>query len=167
MQVSRIERARCRVDLGVLCAFAAVVGLDISVRVFPGGPPIRDAGHARLMARLRSATPGVRWQTEVPIPLRGDRRAIDAVGHCRNGKVAAELEMRLVDAQAASRRARLKAKEAGIDRVLLVLPATRLNRAAVEGGDPTLSASFPLSRREILRAMRDGMTPPGSGILLL
>lgn len=167
MQVSRIERARCRVDLGVLSAFAAVVGQDLSVRVFPAGPPIRDAGHVRLMGRLRGATPLIRWRAEVPLPIPGDQRAMDAVGECSDGRVAAELEMRLVDAQALVRRATLKAKEAGIERMLLVLPATKLNRSAVEGASPTLTASFPLGSREVLAAMRSGRMPPASGILFL
>ena len=54
-QYSRLERG---LTIGVSIERAAVllaaVGQELSVRVFPTGRPIRDAGHAALIGRFRN-----------------------------------------------------------------------------------------------------------------
>ncbi len=69
-ELSRIERALVRgTGVVLLSRLCAVVGLDLTVRAYPGGSPIRDAGHARLLARLRTHLhESLRWLTEVPLP---------------------------------------------------------------------------------------------------
>ena len=54
-QYSRLERGLTG-GLTIEQATIALdaVGLDLSVRAFPGGSPIRDAAHAALIERLRS-----------------------------------------------------------------------------------------------------------------
>src|SRR5688500_15301998 len=48
-QVSRIEKGSVRQpSLEELICIAGVVGLDLVIRTYPRGDPIRDAGHARL-----------------------------------------------------------------------------------------------------------------------
>lgn len=78
---SRIERMAVP-DVGIvrLSAMLAVVGLELSARAFPGGSPLRDAGHAALLGRFRTRIHrGLHWAVEVPLPRPGDPRAWDAL----------------------------------------------------------------------------------------
>lgn len=100
-----------------LAAWGATLGLDISIRAFDAGSPLRDAGQLRLLGRGRHAV-GTRWawRTEVPVtsnPL--DRRAIDAVLTAPRGRVGLEAITRLVDAQAQVGAALLKQEASGVD----------------------------------------------------
>lgn len=127
----------------------------------PGGSPLRDAGHVRVLARLRALLPATyRWRTEVPIPITGDRRAIDAM--VADPPIAAgfELETRFGDAQSTDRRILIKQRDAGLSAMILVVPDTRHNRLAVAAAAPTIRASFPLDGRQVLRALRAGSPPP-------
>lgn len=80
-QVDRIERGAIEtLSLPSVVCIAAVVGLDLVIRTYPRGDPIRDAGHARLLERLRQRLhEGLSFRTEVPLPIVGDLRAWDAV----------------------------------------------------------------------------------------
>jgi transcriptional regulator with XRE-family HTH domain len=64
-----------------LYRWGAVVGLDVSIRAFPGGSPLRDAGQLRLLERFRRIV-ATAWicRTEVPVSNDPrDRRAFDMV----------------------------------------------------------------------------------------
>ena len=79
-QYSPIERGLSP-DLTIATAVRlyAVLGLDLSVRAYPVGDPIRDAAHVALLERLRRLChPSITWRTEVPFPMAGDLRAWDA-----------------------------------------------------------------------------------------
>ncbi len=54
--ISRIERGELE-DLGLVAAseLLAAVGLDLSIRAYPGGRALRDAAHAALLERLHAA----------------------------------------------------------------------------------------------------------------
>jgi hypothetical protein len=167
-QISRIERGRATTDLVVLAMFAAVVGLTLRARLFPAGPPVRDVAHARLLARLQRRLPErSRWRSEVPLPLPGDQRGIDAMIVEPGINAGFELEVRLLDAQAVSRRASLKQRDAGLACMVLVLADTAANRAAVAAADATLRAVFPLDGRSVLQSLRTGRAPPAGGILFV
>jgi transcriptional regulator with XRE-family HTH domain len=75
---SRIERGLWpAVPALHLFRMAVVVGLDPTMRMYPGGDPIRDAAHVRLLARFSSRLEAsLRWASEVPLPLPGDRRSL-------------------------------------------------------------------------------------------
>jgi transcriptional regulator with XRE-family HTH domain len=167
--VAHWERGTVRADAIQLARWGAVVGLDVSVRAFPGGAPLRDAGQLRLLARARTAIAGDwRWRTEVPVSRDPrDRRAFDAVLGTAAGTIGLEAITRLTDAQAQVRAALLKQTAAGLDRMVLVLAQTRHNRAAVADGAPTILGSFPASPREVMRALRDGELPKENGIVLV
>ena len=79
-EISRIERGLSpKVPLVTLARFAAVVGLDLSAKFYPGGPTVRDAAQVELLATLRAQLHrSLGWATEVPMPLAGDQRAWDA-----------------------------------------------------------------------------------------
>lgn len=166
--LSRLERGGHATTIRSVAVIAGVVGLDLSVRLFPGGAPVRDAAHLRLLARLQSALPGLRsWRAEVPLPIPGDQRAIDAVARAGLASIGFELETRLADAQAVARRATLKQRDAGLDRMVLVLADTRANRAALAAAWPTLRATFPAEPRSLLAALRAGAAPSANGTVLI
>ena len=101
-ELSRIERAQVEgaslVVLGQLCA---VVGLDLAARTYPGGSPIRDARHGRLLMRLHHGIhPGLGWALEVPFPNPGDPRAWDALIKGEDWRYGVEAELNPIDGQA-------------------------------------------------------------------
>ena len=70
-KILRVEHAESPdVPLLTLNQMAAVVGLDLSLKSYPGGQPLRDAGHSRLLERLHARAHSIlRWNTEVPFPM--------------------------------------------------------------------------------------------------
>jgi len=164
--VSRIERGVAAASVDDLAALAGVVGLDLVVQLYPGGSPIRDTAHVRAMGRLKAILPAAfRLAAEVPIPISGDQRAVDAVLVDPPLRVGFELESRLLDMQALVRRVALKQRDAGLARMVLVVPDTPANRAAASTARATLSAAFPAGHRLVLAALRTGRQPPANGIL--
>lgn len=164
--VSRIERGTTAATVDELAALAGVVGLDLFVRLYPGGSPVRDAPHVRVMGRLKALLPtAFRLASEVPIPISGDQRAVDVVVIDPPLGVGFELKSRLLDMQALVRRAALKQRDARLARMVLVVPDTAANRAAAAAGQATLGAAFPLGPRRVLGALRAGKLPPANGIL--
>jgi transcriptional regulator with XRE-family HTH domain len=152
-----------------LARWGAAVGLDVSIRTFVAGSPLRDAGQLRVLRRARSAI-GERWvwRTEVPVSNDPrDRRAFDAVLWEGRFRIGLEVITRLTDAQAQTRAALLKQEVAGLDRMVLVLAQTRRNRAALASASPTLMPSFPMTPRAVLGALRAGRRPAANGIVLV
>ena len=164
--VSRIERGATAASVDDLAALASVVGLDLVVKLYPGGSPVRDAAHVRIMSRLKALLPAaMRLAAEVPIPIPGDQRAVDAMVVDPPLRVGFELESRLLDAQGLARRVALKQRDARLARMVLVFPDTPANRAAAASGQATLDAGFPVGHRATLAALRAGELPKGNGIL--
>jgi transcriptional regulator with XRE-family HTH domain len=166
--VSRIERVLApNVPLGRLDAFAAVVGLQLSVRLYPAGRPLRDEGQLALLDRLkRRLSPGLSWRTETPVPIAGDFRAWDASIHGPGWTVFVDAETRIRDVQALDRRTALKRRDTGTDRVILLIADTRSNRTILASlGDSLIRDAIP--GRTILAALQSGMDPGGSGVVLL
>lgn len=132
-KVSRIE-AGGSPSLSLLDAvlLADAVGLDLSVKAYPGRTPTRDAGHARrLQSVLAHVGPPLRYRTEALLPARDgvpERRAWDALLFDAGGQTGVELEQRLYDVQSQTRRILLKWRDSGAERLLLVVADTRTNR---------------------------------------
>jgi len=168
-EVSRIERGLAPwVSVDSICRLAVVVGLTASIRLYPDGPPIRDAAHAALLERLQRQLPALlQWRAEVPLPISGDRRAWDATIRGEGWWVAVEAETRLHDLQALERRLALKRRDGGEPRVILLINDTRPNRAALASARESLRSEFPLEAREILGALRAGRAPTAGGIVRL
>jgi len=167
-EVWRIERA-CSptVRVATLGRVAGIVGLALSVRVFLDGDPIRDAAHVRLLTRLHARIhPDLRWRTEVPLPLPGDRRAWDATIGGRGFVVGVEAETRIRDAQAVVRRLNLKQRDGELDRVVLLVAGTRANRQAVRLAMDDV-ASFTIASRDALLALREARDPGGNAVIIL
>jgi transcriptional regulator with XRE-family HTH domain len=167
-QVLRFERGLLGLvpirDAGAWCA---TVGLDLVVRVFPAGDPIRDAGQQRLLARLRATIhPALRCRTEVPLPMHGDLRAWDLIIQAPGVRVAVEAETVLADLQALERRLHRKQRDGGVDRLILLIADTRGNRLAIDAA-PAAFAGFSRDARGALRALRSGLVPERSALVLL
>jgi transcriptional regulator with XRE-family HTH domain len=98
---SRIERGKlARLSIETACRIGAVLGLDVSVRAYPGGRSIRDGGQApRLQKFLECIGDPLRFRLEMPLPARGDRpeqRAWDVMLFGHNERTAVEFEARLL-----------------------------------------------------------------------
>jgi len=168
-EVSRIERGQAlHVPYETLVLIAAVLGLDIPLRTFPAGEPIRDIAQLTLLAKLRGLLPdGLRWRTEVPLVIPGDRRAWDAVIEGRGWRVPVEAESRLRDVQACSRRVALKRRDDQSAVVILLVADTRHNRRVLRLAGPDLAAEFPIRSIAAVAALANGEPPSGSAIVLL
>ena len=167
VQLWKLERGRrSGLELERIGAIGAVVGLDVRLKAYPAGDPLRDAGQLRLLERLRRELhPSLRWRTEVPLSIPGDLRAWDAVIQGRGWRVAVEAETVLADLQAVERRLELKRRDAGdhVDHVVLLVADTPRNRNAL--GAPAAFPGLPGRTREILGAFRAGRLPT-SGIVI-
>jgi transcriptional regulator with XRE-family HTH domain len=165
----RIERGRlANVSVVQIATACAAVGLKFSARPYPDADPIRDAGQTRLLERLRGQLPtSATWRTEVPMPTPGDFRAWDAVCTLDRVKVAIEAEVRLTDMQALDRKIALKRRDSGIGLVILLVADTAGNRRLLAHHREALRANFPLDTRAVLAALRAGLPPRASGIVLI
>lgn len=166
---SRIERGTAGgLSLMDLARALAVVGLDLHVRAYPGGQPLRDIAHRALLERLRSHLgAGAGWRTEVPLPGPGEQRAWDARIAIDPVRIGVEAETRVRDGQGLERRLALKRRDGEVDHVILLLADTRHNRDFVHAHGDALRASFPLDGRIALRRLAAPDDPEGSAIILL
>lgn len=168
-EISRIERGVvAELDLVLASRLLAAVGLELSVRVYPTGEPIRDAAHERLLSAFRGVLhPSLRWRREVPMPIPGDLRAWDAVVTGRGWSVGIEAELAPRDLQALQRRVALKLRDARLDGVVLLIPDTRRNRLLLREHADGLRDAFPVPGARTLELLRVGMPPPGSALVVL
>lgn len=148
---------------------ASVLGLDLAVRVFPGGNPLRDGAHAAHLHAVIGTVAAPLWsRLEVPLPLRNDfdRRAWDAMIFGAEKRTAVELEMRIRDGQAVERRLSLKRRNDPTEGFILLIADTRNNRRVLNE-NPGLFAGLPRLRlRKVLAALGSGRHP-GSGLVLV
>ena len=88
-----------------LAKVCSIVGLDLSVRAYPGGRPLHDARHAAMLERLHGRiSPALRWSLEVPLPDVADQRAWDAMIRGVGWRFGVECELNPLDGQALLRR---------------------------------------------------------------
>jgi transcriptional regulator with XRE-family HTH domain len=168
-QYSRIERGASR-DLTIDRAtrLFAILGLDLSVRTYPTGDPIRDAAQVALLGRLRERChPSIRWRTEVPCPIAGDLRAWDATAICPAFRAGVEAETRIRDAQALDRRMALKERDGEMDRLILVVLDSRSNRLALRSTEEVLRARFPVPGVRALALLGAAVDPGGNALIVL
>jgi len=166
--ISLLERRIVEPGPIQLARWGATVGLDLPIRTFPGGSPLRDAGQLRLLRRFREKVGELwAWHAEVPVSSDPrDRRAIDVVLSQPPYRIGAEAIVRLTDGQATARALLLKQAASGVDRMVVVLADTRHNRMALDDATPTMGPAFPLSSREMVRALRAGALPSANGIVV-
>ncbi len=168
-QVSRIERGLSP-DLSIAMAarLGAVLGLRLSVRSYPDGDPIRDAGQVRLLEAFAGRChPSLARAWEVPFPIAGDLRAWDLTLRGPTFRAGVEAETRIRDVQALERRMALKERDGGMDRLILVVLDSRANRATVRAHADVFSARFPVDAARALELLAVGADPGGNALILL
>ncbi len=128
MEISRIERgASAHGPAETLCRIAAVVGLRLSMELYPEGPAVRDAAQLSGLATLRfRAHNSFVWRHEVPVTNDpDDRRAWDAELSRPGVLIHVEFEVNLVDMQAVERRLTLKKRDGRPGSLIVVVRSTR------------------------------------------
>jgi transcriptional regulator with XRE-family HTH domain len=169
-KVSRIEAgASAKLALTDAIVLADAVGLDLSLRTYPGRSPTRDAGHARRLGSFLSHVGRpLRYRTEVLLPARDgipERRAWDALITGADGETGVELEQRLYDVQSQTRRILLKWRDSGVERLLLIVADTRGNRRVL-AEFPDYFGQLPrLRTASVLQMLEAGIRPPTGMIL--
>lgn len=162
----------------VLTRLASALGMDLSMRLYPGtGPPIRDRSQAAMLnALIAIVDPRWRATPEVPVsqPVRG---VIDLVLDDTYGKevVACEAQSELRRLEQQVRWSRLKAEALRASRAghghgpdvgrLLLLRSTRRTRAIVAEHAELMSAAYPAGAAEIHAELTGDASWPGDGIL--
>jgi transcriptional regulator with XRE-family HTH domain len=171
-QLSRFERGAIdRASMTELGAWFAVLGLDLVIKAYPAGDPIRDRAQLALLERLRSRLhETLRWRPEVPLPIEGDLRAWDAEitgPKPDEWRARVEAETKIADGQALERRLTLKLRDDPGGHVILLVSDTRANRAALRSMGAGLRELLPLETRAILTSLAAGRDPGMSGIVIL
>lgn len=163
-----LERGRtAQVSLLRASIVSAALGQDLSLKLYPFGPPVRDAAHLRLVTELvEQISPLWRRTHEAPIPIEGDGRAWDVLLE-GPASIGVEAETRLGDLQALARAMHLKRRDSGITRVLLVIRGSKRNRLLIREFLPALRSAFPLGTGEVMRALRVGRDPGADGMAIL
>lgn len=167
-EVGRIERGEAPwltiVDASKLLS---AVGLDLWAKAYAAGPPIRDSAHVHLLDRFEARLPSaMRREREWPVPLPGDRRAIDLMLFDLPLRTGVEAETRLTDEQALERDLNLKRRDARLERVFLLVADSAWNREVIRAS-MTLPRMFPLETRAVLAALKQGRDPGADGIVIL
>jgi transcriptional regulator with XRE-family HTH domain len=171
VSVDKVQRA-LRGEPGSLtiefaARMAAVLGLQLSVGLYPDGDPVRDRAHLALLTRLRTRLgPGLRWRAEVPIPITGDHRSGDALIECDDFDALVEAETHLHDIQALERSIAGKQRDLGASRVVLLVSDTRHNREVIRDV-AELRRRFPIATRACLAALGRGRDPGGDAHVIL
>lgn len=169
-EVSRIERGRAPwVSVTALSRVAAVVGLDLWTRLYPGSDALRDAGHLRLESAFRDRIgAGLRVAAEVPVGDGRDQRAWDLVLADRSGsRAGVELDTRLTDVQAYLRRLALKRRDGDVDRLIVVLADSRSNRAVVDAGRAAIESTLRIEPGGAWPALTRGELPADDVLLFV
>ena len=168
-QFGRIERGGLPgLTIDQASRAAAAVGLRLVMRTYPDGDPARDAAQLAALERFKARLPAeAMWRTEVPLPIPGDRRAWDAMVELHGRRAGCECETRLRDAQALERRSALKARDGGVDLIILVVADTKSNRAFLELHREQLRGLLPLDSRQVLDAFRRDELPEKGGIVIV
>ena len=168
--VERLELGQPNVSLRTAGLVAAAVGLDLSIRSYPGGPHIRDVGQVRLLLRLtRRLGPEWRWRYEVLLPGDRDQRAWDAVARHERTDLGfvVDAETRVRDAQELLRRVALKRRDGGSPRVVLLVSDTRLNRLRLREAGDVFGSAFPVGTRAALAALTAGRDPGHDTLIII
>lgn len=100
------------------------------------------------------------------MPITGDLRSGDAVITVQLTDLLVEAETHLGDIQALERRAGAKARDLGVERVVLLVASTRHNRHVI-ALHPELSQRFPIGTRACLAALGRGEDPGGDCLVVV
>jgi transcriptional regulator with XRE-family HTH domain len=164
----RIEDGRVAVTVERLAQMAAVLGMELSVGLHPGGDPLRDKGHQALLNRFRSLLSDA-WQVtaETPLPGPGEVRAWDLLLRTPGQLVGVEGETRIRDMQALVRRIRQRERDGRVGCIVVVLADSATNRRMVGELRVALGDGWSSPPRPVFAALRRGRPLPGAGVVLV
>jgi hypothetical protein len=182
-QVGRIAHGGSP-DLSIRLAtvLLAAVGLELSVRAYPSGRPLRDTPQLELLSAFREHLhPRLSWATEVPVVVAQGRafdlRAWDATisGATLAGRPIAgeswrygvEAETRIRDGQAVERRIALKVRDGDVDGVIVAVKRTRSNRTALLSLGAAWEWLSQVPGPIALERLAAGMDPGGNAVIVL
>jgi transcriptional regulator with XRE-family HTH domain len=167
-ELGRIERGEAPwLTITHAARLLRAVGVDLWMKTYPAGPPIRDAGHLRLIADFEARLPpSVAAQREWPIPNDRDRRALDLLLTGLPVRTGVEAETVLSDLQALEREMNLKRRDARLGRMVLLVRKSRRN-VRILGVAAALRHAFPLRTRAVMAALSRGSDPGADGIVVL
>jgi len=177
--LAQVERGDREPSISVLAAIAEVLGVDLSMRLYPNtGPIVRDHIQARIVEELlRIAHPRWRRLTEVPVykPARG---RIDVVLHDPQPAVvvATEVHSQVRRLEQQLGWARLKAEsmpsadfwrfaDSPTVGQLLVIRSTRATRELARRFESTLRSAYPAPVAEVFGTLVGTSPWPGNGLL--
>jgi transcriptional regulator with XRE-family HTH domain len=169
---SRISAIECDdyedIPFIVISEYLAVVGLELSARAYPAGDGLRDEGQAKLLLSfLDLVHDSFTRRTEVPLPLPGDLRAWDASLAKARLRIGVEVETRIRDFQAVDRRVMLKLRDSGWEQAVLLVRASRSNRAAIREFAELVAVNYPIRGAQAVSALREGRDPGGNCLILM
>ena len=169
----RLEAGQvAQVTVQRLSEMASMLGLELSLRFYPIGDPVRDKGQLALGKRF-SGLLSDRWRVtdETLLPGAGEERAWDKllrlVGATPTYLVGVDLETRIRDIQALVRRTRGRERDGLVDAILLVVSDSVANRRLAEDLRTALGNAYLNDANEIVRQLKGGEPLVGSGVVLL
>jgi transcriptional regulator with XRE-family HTH domain len=169
----RLEAGRVSdVTVERLSEIASVLGCEISLGLHPVGDPVRDKGQLAVGKRFeRLLSDKWRVTDETLLPGAGDLRAWDKllrlVGASPSYRVGVDIETRVHDVQALTRRTRGRERDGQADAILIVLSDSAHNRRVVDELRSSLGPAYSTSPRQIFSALRSGQRLIGSGVILV
>jgi transcriptional regulator with XRE-family HTH domain len=167
-EVARIEAGTAPwLTLVNASSILSVLGLRLWAKVYPSGPPLRDAGHLRLLSDFESRLhPSIECRREWPIPADRAGRAIDLVLIGLTVSLGVEAETVITDQQELERELNVKQAGAGLTRMILLVRGSRRNRDILRGAE-SLRRAYPLSTRAVMAALQAKADPGANGIVIL
>jgi transcriptional regulator with XRE-family HTH domain len=167
-EVARIESgASPWLTVANASSILTALGLRLWAKVYPAGPPLRDAAHLRLLAdfeaRLNSS---IECRREWPVPGDAAGRAVDLLLLGLPTPIGVEAETLIADVQELEREINLKQADTGLRRMILLVRGSRRNRDILRVAG-SLQRAYPLSTRAIMAALGAAKDPGGNGIVIL
>lgn len=168
--VARLEAGDPRLGLAIVAAIFAALGLNLSLKVYPGeAVRLRDSAQLGMAEWIRSQVHySLRLSLEVPTGTGLQAADMLLMGPTRG--IHLELESGLPDFQAAQRRGQLK-RDALEQRIgiplafVLAIKDSERNRRAVQPYSTLIASALPAASREVLEAIRSGRPLTRDGFL--
>lgn len=171
--VAQAEAGNTGLSLEIPCRLASAAGHELSLKLFPvSSVPLRDSGQLGIaMAISAAADSSWRCRFEVPIGP-GPGQAADVVLDRADEVLMIEIERGIADFQAQWRAAQLKrtslaSRESRPARLVLAVPDTHTMRDRLNENSELTRRVLPMGSRAIWRALRQGLTLGGDGLLLV
>lgn len=169
--VARLEAGDPRLSVTLVGSVISVLGLDLSIRAYPGqGVRLRDSGQI-VLAEVIQAAAHSSWRVLLEEPIGGPSgQAADMLLLGPASGIHIEIESVLVDLQAQLRKGHIKRD--GLEQrfeltlaFVLALGESERNRNAVRATANVTRAALPASSREVMTSLRTGQPLERDGLI--